>query len=119
MKNRKTICALSALAVLGSVCAQRVETEGKAAEEIARLLEVHRSDYLKGDADAWAALYAEDATFAGDEDSREVANRQPSLLLEGLASHLLYRKKIQSPRATCCEPVHPSPAIENHWAEGR
>jgi hypothetical protein len=67
MRSRKTICALGALAVLGSVWAQPVEKKGAAAEEIARLLEVHRTDYLKGDADAWAALYAEDATFAGGQ----------------------------------------------------
>ena len=35
--------------------------------EIARLLEKHKGDFLKGDADAWAALYAKDATFIGGQ----------------------------------------------------
>jgi uncharacterized protein (TIGR02246 family) len=43
-------------------------------EEIARLLEKHKTDYLKGDADAWAALYAEDATFVGGQ--RNLQSRQ-------------------------------------------
>jgi hypothetical protein len=58
---------LGALAVLGIAWAQRAETKGAAADEIARLLEKHKGDYLKGDADAWAALYAEDATFIGGQ----------------------------------------------------
>jgi uncharacterized protein (TIGR02246 family) len=74
MSNWKTICVLGALAVLGSGWAQRVETKGAAAEEIARLLEKHKTDYLKGDADAWAALYAEDATFVGGQ--RNLQSRQ-------------------------------------------
>ena len=65
MRSWKTICVLGALAVLGSGWVQRAETKEAAAEEIARLLEKHKTDYLKGDADAWAALYAEDATFVG------------------------------------------------------
>jgi uncharacterized protein (TIGR02246 family) len=74
MRSWKTICVLGALAVLGSGCVQRAETKGAAAEEIAGLLEKHKTDYLKGDADAWAALYAEDATFIGGQ--RNLQTRQ-------------------------------------------
>jgi uncharacterized protein (TIGR02246 family) len=67
MRSWNTVCILGALAVLGIAWAQRAETKGAAADEIARLLEKHKGDYLKGDADAWAALYAEDATFIGGQ----------------------------------------------------
>ena len=58
----------------GSGWVQRAETNGAEAEEIARLLEKHKTDYLTGDADAWAALYAEDATFVGGQ--RNLQSRQ-------------------------------------------
>jgi len=74
MRDRMTMGALGVLLVLGSVSGQPVETKGAAAEEIARLLEVHRTEYLKGDADAWAALYAENAIFASG--ARSIEGRQ-------------------------------------------
>jgi uncharacterized protein (TIGR02246 family) len=74
MRSWKTICVLGALAVLGSGWVQRAETKEAAAEEIAGLLEKHKTDYLTGDADAWAALYAEDATFIGGQ--RNLQTRQ-------------------------------------------
>ena len=61
-------------AVLGSGWVQRAETNGAEAEEIARLLEKHKTDYLTGDANAWAALYTEDATFVGGQ--RNLQSRQ-------------------------------------------
>ena len=67
MRSWKTVCILGTLAMLGIAWAQRAETKGEAADEIARLLEKHKGDFLKGDADAWAALYAEDATFIGGQ----------------------------------------------------
>jgi len=39
-----------------------------ASDEIARLLEIHTADYLKGNSDAWAAMYAEDAVFSSTGD---------------------------------------------------
>jgi uncharacterized protein (TIGR02246 family) len=67
VRSWKAMCVLGALAVLGLAWGQRAETKGNAADEIARLLEKHKGDFLKGDADAWAALYAEDATFIGGQ----------------------------------------------------
>jgi len=74
MKSWKTMCILGALALLGIAWAQRAATKGAATEEIERLLQKHKNDYLKGDADAWAALYAEDATFIGGP--RNLQSRQ-------------------------------------------
>jgi uncharacterized protein (TIGR02246 family) len=65
---------LGALAVLAGAWTQRADTKGTATDEIARLLEQHKNDYLKGDAEAWAALYAEDATFIGGP--RNLQSRQ-------------------------------------------
>jgi uncharacterized protein (TIGR02246 family) len=65
MKIAKVVTALATM-VLGGVWLQGFQTT-RAAEEIAQLLEVHRADYLMGDANAWAALYAEDAVFAGGQ----------------------------------------------------
>jgi uncharacterized protein (TIGR02246 family) len=74
MRAWKVICVLGALSVLGSGWVQRVETKGAASEEVARLLERHKTDYLKGDADAWAAFYSDDATFVGGQ--RNLQSRQ-------------------------------------------
>jgi uncharacterized protein (TIGR02246 family) len=74
MKGWNALWLLGAFAVLAGGWAQRAETKGAAAEEVERLLQKHKSDYLKGDADAWAALYAEDATFIGG--SRNLQSRQ-------------------------------------------
>lgn len=76
MGSRTIICAMGLLALPWRAWTQQVETRGPAAEEIARLLEVHRADYLRGDADAWAALYAVDATFVGDTVSGGERNLQ-------------------------------------------
>lgn len=79
MPSKKTLIALSVVAMCGSAWAQQAITRGSAADEIARFLEVHRADYNKGDADAWAAGYAEDATFAGDTQTfggRDLQSRQ-------------------------------------------
>ena len=74
MKAGNTLWILGALAVLVGGWALEVQTKGAAEEEVARLLQKHKSDYLKGDADAWAALYAEDATFIGGP--RNLQSRQ-------------------------------------------
>ena len=39
-----------------------------ASDEISRLVETHVADYVKGNADGWASLYAEDAVFAGTSE---------------------------------------------------
>jgi uncharacterized protein (TIGR02246 family) len=73
MRGWSILCIL-VLALLAGGWAQRAETTGAAAEEIARLLQKHKSDYLKGDVDAWAALYTDDATFIGGP--RNLQSRQ-------------------------------------------
>lgn len=45
------------------VVRENAPTNSKA--EIGQLLQKHRADYLKGDADAWASAYAADAVFTG------------------------------------------------------
>jgi uncharacterized protein (TIGR02246 family) len=65
MRGRNSVWLVAAVTVLAGGWAQRPETKGTAAEEVERILQKHKSDYLKGDADAWAALYVEDATFIG------------------------------------------------------
>ena len=68
-----SLLALTTLVLLMTASAQTEKTSG-VAQEITRLLEMHRADYLRGDADAWAALYAEDAVFTGFK--RSMAGRQ-------------------------------------------
>ena len=69
----KITSLLATLIMLTSASAQTPKTS-KVADEIAYLLDMHRADYLRGDADAWAALYAEDAVFTGFQ--RSMAGRQ-------------------------------------------
>jgi uncharacterized protein (TIGR02246 family) len=69
----KITILFATLILLTSASAQTPQTS-KVAEEISRLLEKHRTDYLRGDADAWAALYAEDAVFTGFK--RSMGGRQ-------------------------------------------
>ena len=79
MKTETVYAVLGIVTVFGSAWAQQLERRSTDAEEIARFLEVHRTDYNKGDADAWAAAYAEDATFAGDTQTlggRDLQGRQ-------------------------------------------
>ncbi len=43
------------------------------------MLVAHRADYLKGDADAWAAMYAEDAIFVGVANYQRVLEGRPAI----------------------------------------
>lgn len=60
----KATILLAALILLTSASAQAPQGS-TVPGEISRLLEKHRADYLRGGADAWAAMYAEDAVFTG------------------------------------------------------
>ena len=51
----------------------------RTAEEVARLLTAHRADYVKGDADAWAAMYAEDALVVGVANYQRVLEGRPAI----------------------------------------
>ncbi len=59
-----SVTALIFLLLLTSASAQTPQS-GKVAGDISCLLENHRAHYLRSDADAWAAMYAEDAVFTG------------------------------------------------------
>ena len=61
MKSRILLAALFLLTSASALTLQGSKVD----DEISRLLERHRADYLRGDVDAWAAMYAEDAVFTG------------------------------------------------------
>jgi uncharacterized protein (TIGR02246 family) len=59
------VATVAALVLLGSAGSNGQSQNSSVADEITRLLNVHRADYLKGDTNAWTAMYAEDAIFVG------------------------------------------------------
>ncbi len=63
MNIAKVLAFILTVVTLGSASPQGQTS--RAAQEIAQLLEVHRADYLKGDVNAWTAMYAEDAVVDG------------------------------------------------------
>jgi len=63
MSHAKAFTVVVTPVVLGAAAAHG--QANRTAEEVTRLLTAHRADYVKGDADAWAAMYLEDALFVG------------------------------------------------------
>jgi uncharacterized protein (TIGR02246 family) len=65
MSHAKVATVVATLVLLGSAGPHGQRQTSGVADDVTRLLNVHRADYLKGDANAWAAMYAEDAIFVG------------------------------------------------------